>query len=609
MALFKKKKEQSDSDKWYKNLRDKVDRVYQSSEYSERREKMNRWLKEYNGEWWSEEILHKVDPKQSRVFANLIFAHVQTNAPLLTDNRPKWYVRAKVDYLQEYINIYAKCMDYLWDKEELDHKVYLAVKDSMIFPLGLMKMYYDPDKADYGDLCFDVVDPRTFVCAPGYDDLWKVPWCGEIVRKPMSWVKESYPDKYEDVKADNRDETLSDAETWDETTLEGEVVTVYEIWMRDNEIEEYLEESEDGEKKEKKSRPKYPYGRIVTLTKDQVLADRPSKFEHNKPYYVPFYDYEGVHDIWGMPEAAQIENLNREVNSRLQALVWAADKHARINYTADTNSGLDIEQVKKEMANGDNVWAANHTINEQPIKPVEQATISPVHGKIIDLLMAMDEEVSGITDVSKGMAVKKQRQTASEVSVLIESSYTRTRQRVRNLEWSVKRLTYLAISLMQQFYDEPREFNFREDNTLNFGTVSNSPEMLKQTLPQPEEGKPADESYKKALEYIEKHPDRIYADFEIEIQTNSTLPMDRQSLANLALRLFEMKAIDREALFEFLSLPMGKEIAARMQQQEMQMLAAKAGPQPGATPPGMPLPIRPAQGPQTQGAPNAANAR
>ena len=209
MALFKKKKEQSDSDKWYKNLRDKVDRVYQSSEYSERREKMNRWLKEYNGEWWSEEILHKVDPKQSRVFANLIFAHVQTNAPLLTDNRPKWYVRAKVDYLQEYINIYAKCLDYLWDKEELDHKTYLAVKDSMIFPLGLMKVYYDPDKGDYGDLCFDVVDPRTFVCAPGYDDLWKVPWCGEIVRKPMSWVKESYPDKYEDVKADNKDESLS----------------------------------------------------------------------------------------------------------------------------------------------------------------------------------------------------------------------------------------------------------------------------------------------------------------------------------------------------------------------------------------------------------------
>jgi hypothetical protein len=85
--------------------------------------------------------------------------------------------------------------------------------------------------------------------------------------------------------------------------------------------------------------------------------------------------------------------------------------------------------------------------------------------------------------------------------------------------------------------------------------------------------------------------------------------MDRQSLANLALRLFEMKAIDRQALFDFISLPMGKEIAQRMQQMEMQMMAAKAGPPPGAESQGIPLPMRPAT--QGQGAPNAnaANAK
>ncbi len=611
MGLFNKKKNEIDTDKFYKALREKVDRVFASGEYSDRREKMNRWLKEYNGEWWAKEILDKSDPKKSQIFANLIFAHVQTNAPLLTDNRPKWYVRAKKDYLQDYINVYQKCLEYIWDKEELDHKVYLAVKDSMIFPMGLMKVSFDPDKDEYGELNFEVVDPRTFVCAPGYSDLWEVPWCGEIVRKPLSWVKAAYPDKFEEVKADERDEKLTNADTWDESTLEGEAVTVYEIWMRDDSVEQYIEKTEkDGKEfSEKKTRSKYPYGRIVTFTKQNLLDDRPSKFQHSKPYYVPFYDYEGVHDIWGMPEAAQIENLNRELNSRLQALVWHADKHARMNYMADTNSGLDIEQVKKDLPKGDNVFACNFLQNDSPIKAIELPPISPVHNKIIDLVMALDEEVSGITDVSKGMAVKKQRQTASEVSVLIESSYTRTRQRVRNLEWSIKRLAYLSISLMQQFYDEPREFNFREDNMLNFGTVSNSPAMLEQFAPPPQEGQPPkspeeDAQYQKILEYLSTKPDKIYADFEIEVQTNSTLPLDRQSLANLSLRLFELKAIDREALFEFLSLPMGKEIAARMQQAEMQMMALKAGPPPGAPQEqGIPLPLRP-QGPQ--GVPNAA---
>jgi hypothetical protein len=57
---------------------------------------------------------------------------------------------------------------------------------------------------------------------------------------------------------------------------------------------------------------------------------------------------------------------------------------------------------------------------------------------------------------------------------------------------------------------------------------------------------------------------------------------------------------------------MGKEIAERMQQIEMQMMALKAGPQGPQETPGTSLQIGPAQqGPQMarQGVPNAANAR
>jgi len=577
-----------------KKIKSAIERVWNSSEYNQRRENMSRWLKEYQGDWWAQDYTYnKRDPKNSLVFANLIFSHIQNNAPLLTDNRPTWYVRARESYMQNYINIYSKVLEYLWDKEELDHKIYLAVKDALLFPIGLIKVYFDETKGDFGELSFDLVDPREFVCAPGVEDIWEAPWEGEKCRKPLSWIKETYPEKYDSVHSDPGDQ--DDARKW--PGAEEDFVTVYEIWLRDNEIEEYIEEQEDeaGNKtKTTKKKPKYPYGRIVTFTENVLLNDRPSPFKHGKPSYVSFYDYEPVHGVFGMPEAAQIENINRELNARLQALVWSADKHHRTNYTLDADSGLDPEKVKTEMPNGDNVWVVNRTVDGNPLRAVEEPPVSVVHNKLIEILLALDEEVSGLTAVSKGQAVKKQRQSASEMSILIESSYTRTRQRVRNLEWSIKRLAYLALSLMQQFYSEPRSFNYREDENINYGMVSNSPAMLKQTL------EPESDDYMRALEYLEKNPDKVYADFEIEIQTNSTLPMDRQSLANLAMRLYEIKAIDREALFEVLNYPKGKEIAGRIAQQEQAMMAARAGPQgnpqgPPGTPVTPPMPGAPGQ--------------
>ena len=63
-------------------------------------------------------------------------------------------------------------------------------------------------------------------------------------------------------------------------------------------------------------------------------------------------------------------------------------------------------------------------------------------------------------------------------------------------------------------------------------------------------------------------------DFDISLETNSSLPQDRQTLANLALRLFQMQAIDRKALLEVLQYPNAEDILGRLEEQEQ----AKAGP-------------------------------
>ena len=72
--------------------------------------------------------------------------------------------------------------------------------------------------------------------------------------------------------------------------------------------------------------------------------------------------------------------------------------------------------------------------------------------------------------------------------------------------------------------------------------------------------------------------DEVYSVFDLEVQTNSTLPMDRQSLGNLILRLFEIGGVDARAVLEILRVPNHEEIVERLE-------AAKQAEQ---GPPGMP---------------------
>ena len=61
--------------------------------------------------------------------------------------------------------------------------------------------------------------------------------------------------------------------------------------------------------------------------------------------------------------------------------------------------------------------------------------------------------------------------------------------------------------------------------------------------------------------------DPISFEFDIEIQSDTTLPTDKQQRANLALRLRQLQAIDILSLLNFLGVPNADEIVARLQKE------------------------------------------
>jgi hypothetical protein len=424
----------------------------------------------------------------------------------------------------------------------------------------------------------------------------------------------NYPKTGKDVQPDDDKDKLSGQEhTWE---LDSKFATVYEVWIKDDDMEEYFLREEDGkeievDKKDEGAQPRnrkrYPYGRVVCFTKDALLDDKASMYKHGKPPYVALYDYPIPHELIGMGEGDQIEELNKSFNRNLQLIDAWTKFYCDPPWLLDTNSGLNAEVIKKELLAGGSLLEVNMQMNPEPLKKVPGANLDQAVPMYMSMLQKLNEEISGVTDVTKGMVAKSQRQSATEISTLAESAYTRTRQRVRNYEWSVKRLLYLKISLMQQFYTEPRDFSLTSDNKVNYYTVGNSKAQAMETLGAPNaqmpvgpDGAPANpneeaEDAKITADYERfiaewGDVDEIYAAFDLEVQTNSSLPMDKQSLANLYLRLLEMAGGNPvtgmpmwEAVLSALRVPRFKEIIGKMEELFKQQQQPPQGP-PGAPP-------------------------
>lgn len=583
-----------------KKLRETVNKVYNSTEYVKNREKMDEYLSIFEGTIWDEKHL---DEQDSRVHVNYLFSTVMTIAPMLTDNRPIWGIRARDYFMQRYLELYNYALEYLWDKEEIDMKIFDATLSALVMKLGMFKVWFNYENGVFGDVGIEVINPKTFIIASGYTDPWEAPWCGEKMSKPLYWVKEKYPKHWMNIKPD-ADEKVIDYSKSENVELTEKYCTIYEIWLKDDEIEEYIEEEEQTVRNAqgieakvtvevKKERKKYPNGRILVFADnyDKFLEDKPSPFQHGKAPYVPLYDYKIPFKFMGMGEGDQILGLYKEANLTIRKIANHVRNWATPNFTGETNNGIDPGLFKKQAKGGGNYFA------RQPgSAPPEEIKVNPINRTAMEFLYFLPtaiEEVTAVTDITKGMAEKKQRQSAREIATLVETAYTRTRQRVRNLEWSIKRLCYLMVCMMQQYYSEIRQVSYQREDNIIHREISNSQAFVNETLRpnpevEPQTPEEADEielqqkDYEAFLQSTYKEVDRIYAEFDITIETNSTLPLDKQSLANLYLQLANIQltpnsAIDVESLLEGLHIPKKGKIVEKLKA----ALAAQQQPQPG----------------------------
>lgn len=608
-------------DRDIKKLRQSVDKIFSSTK--EDREKMSKYWKHFLGDIWSEEMVNLIDserPYASHAFINMLFSVVMQTAPMLTDNNPIIHVVANQSYMDPMAKAYTNAIKYAWNVADVNRQLLHASMDAMVMKVGILKCYYDPTKSYGPDLCIEVVDPRDFFIAPGYDTIWDAPMVGVRSWKPLSWVRDRFPDVKDIEGAQEITEKDEKDRAWKygESAVSGhenQFVRVYEVWLKDDDtMETILEEvEEEGEGKRKTKKQKYPYGKFVYFTDDQTLGVEAQDANHGLPPYVELKDYDIPHQFLGLGEADQIDGLNMELNLQLQSLLDYTRRHHAPNYEVDADAGVNIEQLKKDLPKGNQVFAVSRSMNDNSgsplIKQITDGQFNPESLRVLSIIPEIIDEQSGVTDVSKGIAGKTERQSATEVATLLDSAHTRTRQRIRNQEWTVQRLGYLLVRIMQQYYTEPRQINWKEDSSMNymdFGSskaqaaemigpgadrareISVMPGMDRKAKVPPEEMQ-SYEDYRKFSDAFSDtgELDPVYFEFSIEVETNSSLPRDQQSLANLALRLAQTQItpqspLDIEAVLDVLRWPGKDDIIERKRKIRQEAMQGAQGGRPNA---------------------------
>lgn len=568
----------------WEKLRSVVDKIFDKTQTE--RKKMNTALEQFTGKIWKDKELKEHD---SRAFINYLFSTVQSIAPMLTDNPPMWTVIPMVPHLAKMGQVYNNALKYTWNILDMDKKVLLCCLDALLMKVGIFKVYYDYEK---DKIAIDVTDPRTFFLTPGYDDLEEAPYCGTKKLVPLDLIKRKFntskvvPD--ESYFGEDGRDRFKFGESYDfEHTVR--FSWLYEVYMQGNTDLGDIVETYNEEGKTKRRNVKTPNGRWLYFTRKTFLGEMRNDIDVGFPPFIPLYDYPVPHNFLGISEHDQIEGLNLELNLQLQAIMNYVRKYADPNIEIDINAySEDPDTIQEKWEKGGQVFSVDGSMSQRQrtIQPVQQPELNPTIFQFFGILPKIIEEMTHVTETSKGIAAKKERQSASELAILYESSHVPTRQRVRNLEWTLKKVAYHWVKLMQQYYVKPRAIHTKFEGEPVVDYISNTRSFAEGVVG----GKTQQEQkdYKKLVEAVDKEADPVFFPFDIAIDTNSTLPLDKQSLANMMIRLFQLGAVDRKALLETLSIPRAEEIVQRMEEAE-QGEARKAGPPQG---PGNPEDIR-----------------
>ena len=491
-------------------------------------QKWQTYMEAYNGTMFNKES--KPDYKSDEI-SNIVFSTVEAIRPVMTDNDPKFIAMPRTPQGAEFSHDVQMALDFEWERERMSTKLPSQLIPMLVYGTAVWFCQWDGHEGEYGEIKLKAVDPFNVFPDPLAEDVDTCEYLVYATYKNANQLKQIFKDKASAIEGSritmselvaNRDE--SDAK-------EENQVLVLEMWCRDWTT---MDELEDGTKA-----LRYPKGRVITCLPDLgiVLSDKQNPYKDGKFPFVLMKNYDVPFKFWGNGEVEQILSPQKYINDLTNQIIDNAKSTANMQWIIDKNSGIGQGKLTNRPG---------LVIRKNPGTEVRRDTPPAMPSYVreqIEVLKTDIQDISGVFDALKG-----ERQSGitagSAIMALQEASQARIRLKIKLMEQSLTHLANMVYSRMQQFW--------KLDRWVRITDVEGNP------------------SFQQIGVQV------LQNDFDMKVVAGSTMPVNRNAMLDLMIRLAQTNAedglpmVDRKAILEYLPTSDRKSILDRFEKQRQE---------------------------------------
>jgi len=500
---------------------------------------------------------------QPTIIANIIESNIRTVVAVLTDAKPIWRIvgmpfKKLSDEEIAAMRTLGENLDtglsHIWRINNFHAKLKKIILNGAITGLFTSRSFWDKNEyGGLGEVKKEIVEPKYLFFDPHMTELniedGSTEWFIYAVPKPISWFNYYFPGKKVKYINENAEDTRDN------------LALYVEAYRADYEVEE-KKAVEDGKVLLKRSR-KYPKGRRIIIGTDTLLEDEPLDIF---PFAVePITDRCG--EFLGEDDVHRQITIQNEINLTLDRLAQHIALSATRQTVGDDNCGIDQEEFALNAGRPGAHFALEGGANiddfHNHFEFLDNTSIEPELMQFPFYLKDFAEILTGVTKLIQGLAQKAERQTGFEIGKMLETATIRLRERAGHVENFIRSNGLIDLQFMKNYYKEERDLWFIDERT-------------NEMVVAPEFKFPENDSK------ITGESSPVDYEFDIVVQPDSTMPIDINSMANLAMQLKQMGVITNQELLKRLQYP---DIGAALPDQLPNQ--ATAGPPVASTPGGM----------------------
>lgn len=496
-------------------------------------DKWKEYMSAYKGTYFKNQNLP--DYKSNEI-SNMVFSTIETIRPIMTDNNPKFLAVPNTPTGMEFTADVQTALDYEWDREKMPLKLPAQLIPMLVYGNAVWFVQWDGKDGEYGNISIKPVDPFNIFPDPLAESIDNSEFLVYATYRNANQVKQQFPEKASAIEGSRITMSELVAERDNNDTQDANQVLILEMWCRDWTT---MDETVEGKKQ-----LKYPKGRVITCLPELgiLLSDKKNPYKDGKFPFVLMKNYDIPFEFWGVGEVEQIMSPQHYVNELTNQIIDNAKNTANMQWIIDKNSGIGQGKLTNRPG---------LVIRKTPGSEVRRDTPPQMPSYVreqIEILKKDIQDISGVFDSLKGEQ-QGSVTAASAILALQEASQARIRLKIKLMEASLSELAQRVYSRMQQFW--------KLDRWVRVTDVEGNP-LFKQIGTQV-----------------------LSNDFDLKVMAGSTMPVNRNAMLDLMIRLAQtngedgLPLVDRKAVLEFLPTGDKKAITDRFEALQTQQQQAQ----------------------------------